>query len=93
MEESLTDYNLAQNVALIFLSAVLPLIATEINYSFLTMKILVFSEGCEGHRTFPASLTLEYSEKKTLLPTLNLELAISVDNSERLETPSKQGKR
>lgn len=91
MEESLTDYNLAQNVALIFLSAVLPLIATEINYSFLTMKILVFSEGCEGHRTFPASLTLE--EKKTLLPTLNLELAISVGNSERLETPSKQGKR
>lgn len=57
------------------------------------MKILVFSEGCEGHRTFPASLTLEYSEKKTLLPTLNLELAISVGNSERLETLSKQGKR
>ena len=57
------------------------------------MKILVFSEGCEGHRTFLASLTLEYSEKKTLLPTLNLELAISVGNSERLETPSKQGKR
>ena len=28
MEESLTDYNLAQNVALILLSAVLPLIAT-----------------------------------------------------------------
>ena len=56
------------------------------------MKDLVFSESYEHQRTFPARLTLEYCDKKTFLPTLNLEMAILICNSERLETPSKRGK-